>query len=225
MNTSINFPEISALFRAAREDGRGFLYEYEVYDLLSLSGAETPPKTILVPRNAKPSEDEMMALPGEKIVLKIVSPTIMHKTELGGVRIIPKTPDKIRSSLRRMLAEIPDTYAALIASNAETAPEEYKDLSGEVLKTAIRRDLKGVLLAQFMPPDSNAFGNELIVGLRNTREFGPIISAGLAAPTPNSMPPGSVKGRPLSPPRAKWSTANNSLKFSAKPSPTASWPA
>ncbi len=179
MNTSINFPEISALFRAAREDGRGFLYEYEVYDLLSLSGAETPPKTILIPRNAKPSEDEMMALPGEKIVLKIVSPTIMHKTELGGVRIIPKTPDKIRSSLRRMLAEIPDTYAGLIASDAEAAPEEYKDLSGEVLKTAIRRDLKGVLLAQFMPPDSSAFGNELIVGLRNTREFGLIISAGL----------------------------------------------
>lgn len=30
-----------------------------------------------------------------------------------------------------------------------------------------------------MPPDSGAFGNELIVGLRNTREFGMIISAGL----------------------------------------------
>lgn len=30
-----------------------------------------------------------------------------------------------------------------------------------------------------MLPDSNAFGNELIVGLRNTREFGTIISAGL----------------------------------------------
>lgn len=34
-------------------------------------------------------------------------------------------------------------------------------------------------MVQFMPPDSGAFGNELIVGLRNTREFGMIISAGL----------------------------------------------
>lgn len=30
-----------------------------------------------------------------------------------------------------------------------------------------------------MPPDSAAFGNELIVGLRRTREFGMVISAGL----------------------------------------------
>jgi acyl-CoA synthetase (NDP forming) len=34
-------------------------------------------------------------------------------------------------------------------------------------------------MVQFMPPDSGAFGNELIVGLRNTREFGMVISAGL----------------------------------------------
>lgn len=30
-----------------------------------------------------------------------------------------------------------------------------------------------------MPPDSASFGNELIVGLRRTREFGMVISAGL----------------------------------------------
>jgi acyl-CoA synthetase (NDP forming) len=34
-------------------------------------------------------------------------------------------------------------------------------------------------MVQFMPPDSEAFGNEMIVGIRNTREFGMVISAGL----------------------------------------------
>ena len=34
-------------------------------------------------------------------------------------------------------------------------------------------------MVQFMPPDSEAFGNELIVGIRRTREFGMIINAGL----------------------------------------------
>ncbi|MCA1784776.1 MAG: acetate--CoA ligase family protein, partial [Desulfobacteraceae bacterium] len=43
----------------------------------------------------------------------------------------------------------------------------------------VARDIKGVLLVQYMPPDSQAFGNELIVGLRHTREFGTILSAGL----------------------------------------------
>ena len=55
----------------------------------------------------------------------------------------------------------------------------YRGLTKEALISAIRRDLKGVLMVQFMPPDSSSFGNELIVGLRNTREFGMIISAGL----------------------------------------------
>ena len=36
-----------------------------------------------------------------------------------------------------------------------------------------------MLLVQFMPPDSDMFGNELIVGLGRTREFGMVLSAGL----------------------------------------------
>lgn len=175
----IDFQAITGLFRSAHEEGRGFLFEYEVYNLLARSGAETPPKSILIPRGARPSADELMALPGEKVVLKIVSPTIIHKTEVGGVRVVAKNPDRIRSAIRRMLYEVPENYARWIGMNPGEAPAAYKGLSGEALETAIRRDLKGVLLVQFMPPDSGAFGNELIVGLRNTREFGMIISAGL----------------------------------------------
>ncbi len=130
-------------------------------------------------RGARPPDEELLALPGEKVVLKIVSPTIIHKTEVGGVRIVPKQPERIRSAIRRMLCEVPENYARWIDQNPEAAPDAYKGLSGETLVTAISRDLKGVLLVQFMPPDSAAFGNELIVGLRNTREFGMIVSAGL----------------------------------------------
>lgn len=60
-----------------------------------------------------------------------------------------------------------------------SAPESYKGLAGTALQNAIAADLKGVLQVQFMPPDSASFGNELIVGLRRTREFGMVISAGL----------------------------------------------
>ena len=179
MNLTVAYEPITELLRNAYAEGRQFLYEYEVYNLLSLSGSETPPKCSFIPRNARLADEEAMAMPGDKAVLKIVSPTIIHKTEVGGVRIVPKTPDKVRSAVRRMLSEVPERYAEWIERHPSGAPKSYRGLEGAALQNAIASDLKGVLQVQFMPPDSEAFGNELIVGLRRTREFGMVISAGL----------------------------------------------
>ncbi len=179
MELDIDYAAITELFQLAQSERRNFLYEHEVYQLLSYSGAETPPRTQFIPRGSKPSDEEIFSIAGEKTVLKIVSPTIIHKTEVGGVTIIPKTPDKVRSSIRRMMYDVPERYTDWIEHHASMAPSSYQGLSGQALKTAITRDLKGVLQVQFMPPDSNSFGNELIVGLRRSREFGMILSAGI----------------------------------------------
>lgn len=179
MKVPINFHNITQLFLSAFEDNRQFLYEYEVYSLLSNAGAETPPKCNLIPKGSRPSSEALIALPGEKTVLKIVSPYIVHKTEAGGVRVVDKETNKILSAVRRMFAEVPENYINWVERNGTLSPAHYKGLSREDKIAAVSRDIKGILQVQYMPPDSHSFGNELIVGLRNTREFGTIISAGL----------------------------------------------
>ena len=51
MNLTVEYQPITELFRNAHTEGRHFLYEFEVYNLLSLSGSETPPKCSFIPRN------------------------------------------------------------------------------------------------------------------------------------------------------------------------------
>ncbi len=175
----IHYENITELFVTAEKEGRPFLYEHETYELLRNSGAETPPKAELLVKGARISEEIASVMPGHKVVLKVVSPTIFHKTDIGGVQIVPNQPDSIRSAVRRMIDQVPARFADWITRGLGSRPAAYNGLSGDDLERAIERDIKGVLLCQFMPPDSEAFGNELLVSIRRTREFGMIITAGL----------------------------------------------
>lgn len=175
----IDFDAITDLFSEAEQQGRKVLFEYETYRMLADSGAETPPSFNFIVKGSQPSNEVIDAMPGDKVVLKIVSPGIIHKTEAGGVRIVEKKPEKIRSTMRRMMYEVPDALGDLIERRKIHSPEAYNGLSGNALREAVVQDIRGILLVQFMPPDSESFGNELIVGIRYTREFGMVISAGL----------------------------------------------
>ena len=100
MEIPVDLAGITRLLEKAEKEGRYFLYEDEVYLLLAYSGAETPPRSRLIRKGERLSDEELTAIPGSRTVLKIVSPMIVHKTEVGGVKVVPKTPEKIRSAWR-----------------------------------------------------------------------------------------------------------------------------
>jgi acyl-CoA synthetase (NDP forming) len=174
-----DFEAVAGLFRGAEQDRRDVLFEHETYALLKHCGAEIIPGTIFLGKGALPGEDDLARMPGEKVVLKVVSPAIFHKTEVGGVRIVAKAAGEIRTALERMMIEIPGRLAERIRQDPSLAPAEGQGLPGEVRPAAIAGDIRGILMVEHLPPDSAAFGNELIVGIRRSREFGMVISAGL----------------------------------------------
>jgi len=179
MQTHIDFTGLNRLFEKAEQQKRGYLFEYEVYEFIRLIGGETPPNFILLDKNSRFEGRMLRQLPGKKVVIKVVSPYILHKSDVGGVRIIAKNSEEVLSTLRRMSCEIPEKYSEIILRRPEEAPPVYKGLSPAELQEAIAHDIHGFILCQYMHPDSEEFGNELLVSLRNTREFGLILSAGL----------------------------------------------
>ena len=82
---------------------------------------------------------------GYPLVAKIVSPQILHKTDVGGVKIDLKNEDDVKSA--------------------------FNDMYGRLSK---KYDVKGVLLEKMVPK-----GVEIIVGLQNDPQFGPVIMVGL----------------------------------------------
>ena len=110
--------------------------------LLADYGIKVPPYALVT----TPGEAETKAAQiGFPLVAKVVSPEILHKTDVKGVKV------GIASS-----------------SEAKTVfSEMYDRLSKEY-------QIKGILLEKMVPP-----GIEIIIGLQNDPQFGPVIMVGL----------------------------------------------
>ena len=139
-----------SLLMGAYEEDRFQLYEHEVYRLIELVGAISPPRYVFVAQGTTLSEEALENFPGDKVVLKLVSATVVHKTEAGAVLVLPKEINRVREEIGRM-----------VARHADMDP------------------VAGVLVVEYVEHDSTGLGGELFVGIRATREFGPVIAAGL----------------------------------------------
>ena len=179
MKLYIDFKEITRIFDRSVDEDRYQLFEHETYELLRALGSESVPEHLLFSRNLRLTPELLAPFPGRKVVLKIVSPDIVHKSDVGGVKVVPKLAGKVRSESRRMVDRVSDDFAKFVHAHPDQVPEQFQGLSGKDLRMAVNRRIQGVLITEYLPPESEALGNELLVSLRWTREFGMVITAGL----------------------------------------------
>ena len=163
-----HFDYITDLFKKAETEKRNILFEHEIYSFLNGMGGITPPAALFLEKDTEYSNEKLMSIPGDRVVIKIVSRMITHKTEAVGVRIVENKAENIRDAIRQLMSDVPDKYACLLENGELHDTGTYSELSGEKLKKAVADDVKGVLLVQNVPGDFNSYGSELIVGLKNT---------------------------------------------------------
>jgi len=141
---------VARTLERAYEEGRSQLFEHEIYAIVQLVGAISPPLHVFLAPEDLLSAETLARFPGDQVVLKIVSPDIVHKTEASGIAFVPKHIDTVRSEIDRLMA-----------------------------RHRGQADVRGVLVVEYVERVRPGFGNELFVGIRSTRDFGPVIAAGL----------------------------------------------
>jgi len=130
-----------AIGRAIQE-GRN-LVEPEAYELLEAYGVSVPRHQVVT--SAEQAEVAAAEV-GYPVVAKIVSPDILHKTEVGGVLLNLNDAAAVRAAYRQIVERARQARAAL----------------------------RGVLISHMAPP-----GTEVIAGLTQDAQFGPVVMFGL----------------------------------------------
>ncbi len=143
---AISRERIKAILDGARDEGREVLLETEGLALLEAIGLETPAHVFVRGRcdcmTANPS-----SLPGDRVVVKVISTDVLHKSDLGGVAIVSNRTDNIAQAIGEMEARFRG------------------------------KRISGFTINQFVEYDAS-LGNELLVGMRWTEDFGPVVTFG-----------------------------------------------
>jgi len=155
---------INSILRKAEQEGRYFLLEPEVYRLLKARGLPVP-KHLFLPKGRSLTASSLKRLGTGRVVVKIVSPLILHKSDVGGVAVVGASLKEVRAAVEKMYAEIPARYSRLFGPKRVSADE-------------VAASIRGVLVAELIDYERVGLGSELLLGLRVSKDFGPIVTFG-----------------------------------------------
>ncbi len=137
---------IQRVIDGAKEDGRFAIGDAEAWDILRAYDIAIPQSKL-----AKTSQ-EAVDIAGEigyPVVLKIASPDILHKTDVGGVKVGLETADQVK-----------DAFDLMIFRTERYLPEA---------------EIWGCQVQEMAPPG----GMEILIGMNRDPQFGPLVTFGL----------------------------------------------
>ncbi|AWN54161.1 bifunctional acetate--CoA ligase family protein/GNAT family N-acetyltransferase [Methylobacterium sp. 17Sr1-1] len=130
-------------------EGRTWLDPREMADLLAAYGIPAQPVTLAADADAAAEAAWPVIAAGGTVALKLVSPDVVHKSDVGGVRLGLTSEAAVRDAAREMLARV-----------AQERPEAR--VTGFVVQAMLRRTQ----------------ARELIAGLVDDPVFGPVVVFG-----------------------------------------------
>lgn len=139
-----------------RTAGRSALLEHEVYAVLAAAGFDVPRFAYWAGEPGTSVPEDVTRLleeaPGE-VILKIVSPEILHKSDVGGVAASPGDPAAVTAAARRVWDDV-----------------------GRRMPDAVR---SGVLVVEKVKTKGGSPASETLLSLKQDPAFGPVLVLGL----------------------------------------------
>jgi acyl-CoA synthetase (NDP forming) len=167
----LNVRKIDAIFETAEREGRNFLLEPEAYEVLRLAGIPTP-RFVFLRFGEKISRARLATLGSDTAVVKIVSPLIIHKSDVGGVEFVKADAASVNRACARMFRTVPLCYLAWEKKLRKPGAGKPPDLK------SVRESVRGFLVMERVVFEDAGFGSEILLGVRNSRGFGPILTMG-----------------------------------------------
>ncbi|NHJ24152.1 MAG: CoA-binding protein [Candidatus Lokiarchaeota archaeon] len=150
---SVNNKRVKEIIEEARNDGRTVLLSHETNEIFACYGINSPQSRLAqTPREAMELQKEIGKSTG-KVVMKIVSPQIIHKTDVGGILLNIETPEQAF-----------EAFIQIVDNVKKFGPHTAK--------------IYGVEVQEMIDFSKEKKVNELIIGMSRDPQFGPLLMIG-----------------------------------------------
>ncbi len=154
---------VNKVIKAARMDNRVVLLSTEAADVVEAYGIPVPPNKLAVNADKAVEYAEKLGYP---VVLRVVSPDILHKTDVGGVALNLNSSIDVKTAFDQMMTS--------------------------VNKFIPHARIYGAMVYHMIPR-----GREMIIGMSQDVQFGPLLMFGLGGIYVNFLKDVSFRLAPL----------------------------